>query len=52
MVFVSGVSYMKPTVTLEACSCFIIFREVNFHPFPFELNHLLVRDLSVGPGSA
>lgn len=35
MVFVSGISYLKPTVTLEARLCFVIFREEDFHPFPF-----------------
>lgn len=43
IVFVGGVSYMKPTVTFEAHLCFVIFREENFHPFPLELNHLLVK---------
>lgn len=41
--FVSGISYVKPTVTFEARLCFLIFREENFHPFSFELNHFLVK---------
>lgn len=41
--FVSGISYVKPTVTFEARLCFLIFREENFHPFPFERHHFLVK---------